>query len=433
MNKKSVFFIAVSVFLITNVLYLPCNADDEIIPEPIVLEGVNDIDPLIDHVASARMVLLGEGSHGTLEFYEWRKEITKRLIENHGYDFVVVEGDWPAFSEINRYVKGIDEGDTDIEDLFDVFDRWPPWMWRNETVVNLVRWMRDYNSEKDADVGFYGLDVQNVAFSYGEVIEKIKNLEPDEMEEILSELEKFGVYVDDEMSYARDYIRNRISYRQPLLDARSAIEGSIIEKIDSVDALDLDRNMATLIYGEKSFRARVDRTIDNWNVRVEFMNETIETLLEHYGEESKGIVWAHNTHIGDARATSMAEEGRLNIGQLQRELLGEENVKLVGFGTGTGTVRAGYSWEGRGEVMDIPQPMQGSYEELFSRMEHEKMLYLFTEEKRTGKLMEPRGHRAIGVVYDPDREHLGNYVETVLPERYDAFIFFQTTQVIHEW
>ncbi len=399
---------------------------------PFELEGPADLDPLIKHIAPAKMVLLGEASHGTLEFYRWRKEITKTLINDYGFDFVVVEGDWPAHIRLNRYVKGKKEI-SGMEELFDIFDRWPPWMWKNKTVVDLIKWLSGYNAGTDSKAGFYGMDVYGVELAYHDLIEKFRNEGTEFASGIISLIKCMEQYAGDMHAYARAYSMSLADCSTQLREARRMVKENMPENFEKDEALNLERNIAVLFYGEKHFRAMVDPSMDNWNVRVEFMKETVERLREYYGPSSRGIVWAHNTHIGDARATTMAQQGRINIGQLMRENLGYENVRLVGFGTGSGTVKAGSSWGARGEVMTIPDPVENSYEYLFNQKGYDILLYLFDETNREGELMNPRGHRAIGVVYNPDTEHLGNFVPTILPLRYDAFIYFRTTEALHEW
>ncbi len=417
----------------STVLFLACaSGQKEGIKGAVPLESPDDIAPLMEHISGARMVLLGEASHGTLEFYRWRKEITKKLISDYGFDFVVVEGDWPAHLRLNSYVKG-KEKFSDMEDLFGIFNRWPPWMWKNGTVVKLVQWLAGYNAEAVSKAGFYGMDVYGIELAYFDIIETLKSSDTEFADEILSLMQCMERYVSNMHSYARAYSQSLADCSTQIREARQLIEDNILEQLDRDDALALERNIAVLVYGEKHFRAMADSSMDNWNVRVEFMNETVEKLLEYYGPASRGIIWAHNTHIGDARATIMAQQGRINIGQLMRENLGHENVCLVGFGTGSGTVKAGSSWGARGEIMNIPEPVEDSYEYLFNKKEYDKLMFLFDETNREGKLMTPRGHRAIGVVYNPATEHLGNFVPTILPLRYDAFIYFRTTEALTEW
>ncbi len=401
-------------------------------PAPGAEIDAEEIDRLVGHVAGARLVLLGEASHGTWEFYEWRRVISQRLIEDYDFDFIVVEGDWPAHHHLNLYVKGRGK-QADIEELFTVFDRWPPWMWRNQVTADLVRWLKNFNREQNREVGFYGMDVYGIPRSYARFREEIRELAPEHAARVEELLECISRYIPDMHSYARALNRGFPGCAGQLVEAREYLRANVLDDLERHRALNLDRNLAVLVYGERHYRAMVDPGMDNWNERVEFMRETVEELLRFHGPESRGIIWAHNTHVGDARATIMTQRGQVNIGQLLRESHGLDQVKIIGFGTGTGTVKAGREWGAPGEVMEIPDPVEGSYEHLLKQEDADRLVLLFGEEDRQqSPLLEPRGHRAIGVVYRPEREHLGNFVPSVLPHRYDAFIFFRTTTALRE-
>ncbi len=401
-------------------------------PAPGTAIDAEEIDRLVAHVSGARLVLLGEASHGTREFYQWRKAISRRLIEDYDFDFIAVEGDWPAHHHLNLYVRG--RGETeDIGELFSVFDRWPPWMWRNRVTADLVRWLRDFNREEQREVGFYGMDVYGIPRSFARVREEIRELAPESADRVEELLECIGRYASDMHSYARDLSRGLPGCADQLAEAREYVRTNVLEDLEPHRALNLDRNLSVLLHGERHYRAMVDPGMDNWNERVEFMRETVEELLRFHGPASRGIIWAHNTHVGDARATIMTQRGQVNIGQLLRETHGPDRVRIIGFGTGTGTVKAGREWGAPGVVMEIPDPVEGSYEYLFQQEEGDRLVLLFgPEDRRESPLLEPRGHRAIGVVYQPEREHLGNFVPSILPHRYDAFIFFRSTTALRE-
>lgn len=395
------------------------------------VEGKKDIDALIDHVSDAKMVLLGEGSHGTVEYYKWRAEISRRLVEDYGFDFIVVEGDWPSLYQVNRYVKGyIDRSDT--IPVLTGLDRWPPWMWKNSVVAELMQWLRHYNDSENRSVGFYGMDVYGISRSYDQVLEIIEHEAPEQYQTISELYECLRWFKDDMQSYAKAVANRVANCENEVNQAYDFISENILPELSSVQALNLQQNAAVLVYGERHYRAMVDPRMDGWNERVKFMHQVVKHLLDYYGEDARGIIWAHNTHIGDARATDMARQGHINIGQLMRESLGEQRVRLVGFGSATGTVKAGSSWGSPGKVMNIPTPVEDSYEHVFSQIPYENVLFLFDDSNRHGPLMDPMGHRAIGVLYHPEREHMGNFVLSVLPLRYDAFVFFQKTEALRE-
>lgn len=394
-----------------------------------------DIDKLIDFLGEGDLVLLGEASHGTKEFYKWRAHISKKLIWEHNFDFIAVESDWPSHYELNRYVKSLGNG-MSMEELFQTFDRWPPWMWRNEVIVELSRWLKEYNTENTSSVGFYGMDMQAESKSFNIVKNFLESTDHKLAGKLLEDLLCLEPYFDDVRSYLRrvsirgetcsEEIRNL--YRQPMNNFVKDLSR------DGEEVFNIERNIAVLKYGERRWRAHIDDALNSWNVRVNYMYETVEALREKYGENSRGIIWAHNTHVGDARATSMSKAGRVNIGQLKRESLGESRVRILGFGTGRGTVKAGRSWGDPGEIMTIPEPVSGSVENKISQLENEiTLLKLYEIDQKAGPLFNSIGHRAMGVVYRPEREHLGNFVPTVLPKRYDAFLFFQETEALKEW
>lgn len=390
-------------------------------------ESEDAYEKLLEDFSSARVVLLGEATHGTLEFYEIRKSLSKKLIENQGFDFIVVEGDWPAHMRLNRYVKGDSKAES-IDEVFSVFDRWPEWMWRNEVYLELAKWLRETNREREYPVGIYGMDIYDIERAYRRLHEIVEEEAPEVLSELTPLTAPLKAYISDMHSYARNYSATSESLEAELLEAYNLIVDEILPGLSPDKALELERNASNLIYSERHFRAMVDRNLNNWNIRVDYMRDTLLKLLEHYGEGSRGILWAHNTHIGDARATTMARYGQYNIGQLAREELGIEQVRILGFGLGGGEVKAGRGWGSPGEIMKLPDPLRISYEFAFKKMDKENFLIVFDESTRNSILMNPRGQRAVGVVYNPESEVNGNLVLSVLPVRYDAFIFLRNTQ-----
>ncbi len=399
------------------------------------LEDYQDIDELIDYLAQGELVLLGEASHGTREFYEWRAYISRRLIEDHDFDFIAVESDWPSHFSLNKFVKG-ELADIPLDELFKTFDRWPPWMWRNQVIVDLTQWLHSHNQDNDSPVGFYGMDMQAERKAFNQIQSFLNDTEHELTEYLLEKLNCLEPYLEDVRGYVYRKVFQDESCKEEIQELHRSVTHELFPLLDlnAKEKLEIERNLSLLVHGERRWRSHVDETLDNWNVRVEYMRETVNTLRKHYGENSKGIIWAHNTHVGDARATAMAEAGRINIGQLARERLGAGKVRILGFGTARGTVKAGRSWGAPGEIMRIPEPQSGSVEKIFSGFNnHITLLNLHQLEQAEGPLFETLGHRAIGVVYQPEQEHLGNFVPTVLPERYDAFIFFQNTNALREW
>ncbi|QLG64297.1 erythromycin esterase family protein [Halorarum salinum] len=313
------------------------------------VDGPADADALLDRCADARFVLLGEAPHGTSESYRWRAHLTARLVRDHGFDFVAVEGDWTSRYEPNRLVKGLPGADGTVREVLDSFDRWPTWMWANWETAQFLEWLERHNRESSEHergpsdaVGVYGLHVYGLFESMGAVVD----------------------YLSDEDPEAAEHARE--AYR----------------------------------------------------------------CFEPYGGDAKAVVWALNTHVGDARATDMEARGRLNVGQLVREDNPPEDVELVGFGSHAGSAVAGDEWGAPTEEMTVPAAVEGSLEDVFRRAGGADRLLLTDAVDEDDRLAEPRGHRAIGVVYHPDRE-VGNYVPTDLPDRYDALVHLDRTTALH--
>ncbi len=421
------------------ILLSPAAADDALV-ERIAeaahsLEDEADLDPLLDRIGDERYVLLGEASHGTAEFYEWRAAISRRLIEEKGVNFIAVEGDWALSYRLNRYVKDLPGAADSARAVLEEFDRWPRWMWANEQIVELAEWMRSYNEGRNLEdrVGFYGIDVYNTERS----LEKLRDYAADQggaLAEAAEALyECFGPHADSPQGYAMAVAQRGVSCAnaaeamvEVLRDQREALEDENRQAYFSAK-----QNAYVVKNGEWHYRAMLAGPADSWNARAQHFFDTAERLMAYHGPDSRGIVWAHNTHIGDARATDMAAAGQHNIGQLVREAHGEDQAVLVGFSTYRGSVLAGPAWEAPMQEMQTPEGRSGSYEDLFHRTGKSAFLLVFDDELRADPaLQQPRPHRAVGVVYNPAQDQLRNYVNTVLPERYDALIFIEETQAL---
>ncbi len=400
----------------------------------ISLESPDDLQPLYDRVGDARYVLLGEASHGTREFYTWRAAISKRLLEDHGFSFVAVEGDWEACYRLNRYVKDLPGAGSSAREVLESFDRWPLWMWANEEIAELAEWLREFNADRSAEdrVGFYGMDIYGAEDSFRALQAFLAASDADEAARVAELIEPFGPYAGSPRDYAQFLAQGGEAMNE-------AIERAVEKMRRAADALADDNDKAffnakqhalVLKRAEQHYRGMLMGGAASWNARVGHFYATVERLMDFYGPGARAIVWAHNTHIGDARATDMAQRGRQNIGQLVRQNHGEDAAVLVGFGTHRGRVLAGASWEAPMQRMIVPEAQRNSAEDLFYRLGHDKALVVFEPNHREGPLGAVRGHRAIGVIYDPQREHLGNYVPTILPQRYDAFIFLAETGIL---
>ena len=400
------------------------------------LDSARDLDPLIDAVGDARFVLLGEASHGTSEFYTWRMEISKRLIAEKGFSFVGVEGDWPDCYRVNRYLKRMSDSGSSARDVLHAFERWPTWMWANSEVVDLVEWLRDFNrSRSEAQrVGFYGLDVYSLWDSMRAVNEYLERIDPKLAAAARRAYNCFEPYAEDAQEYARATALVPTSCEDEAVGVLRALRANSASfREDGREGyFDAEQNALVARNAELYYRTMIRGGPASWNVRDTHMVETLDRLIGHHGPNAKAIVWEHNTHVGDARFTDMARAGMVNVGQLVRQAHDREGVLLVGFGTHRGTVIAGNEWGAPMERMRVPPARRDSFEEAMHSGPANDCLLLFNglDDGGVRGLDEPLGHRAIGVVYDPDHERWGNYVPTIVPRRYDAFLFIDETRAV---
>jgi erythromycin esterase len=399
------------------------------------LRGPEDLDPLLEEIGEARYVLLGEASHGTAEYYTWRAEISRRLISEKGFSFIAVEGDWPDCESVNRYVKVPDDAGESAREVLHAFGRWPTWMWANHEVVALVDWIRRHNDGRPAGekVGFYGLDVYSLWESLYAIMAYLQRTDSSALQAAWRAFRCFEPHGEDVQEYARAARFVPDSCEDEVVDLLRELRRSIREHpADDREArFAAEQNALVLKNAEAFYRTMIHGGPESWNLRDGHMTETLERLMRHHGPRARAIVWEHNTHVGDARFTDMADLGEVNVGQLVRERHGHEGVVLVGFGSYRGRVIAGRRWDAPMERMRIPQAREGSWEDVLHNAGAEEKLLLLASAEPTPELLQPRGHRAIGVVYRPESERRGNYVPTVLPRRYDAFLYLDTTRALH--
>jgi erythromycin esterase len=395
----------------------------------------DDLTPLLERVGDARYVLLGEASHGTAEYYTWRRAISERLIREKGFSFIAVEGDWPDCYRVNRYVKGAADEGASGREVLHAFSRWPTWMWANEEIVGLAEWLREHNARlpEERKVGFYGLDVYSLWESLDAVITYLRRVDPNAVRPAMRAFQCFEPYGEDVQEYAQATALAPTSCENEVIALLLELRRKAPQyREDSRAAyFNAEQNALVAAGAERYYRAMVRGGSSSWNIRDQHMVETLERLMQYHGPEAKAIVWEHNTHIGDARATDMARAGMVNVGQLVRERCWQDGVVLVGFGSHRGSVIAAEEWGAPMQRMPVPPAEQGSFEDILHRSGADDKLLLFGDTSQQDNLLEPRGHRAIGVVYHPDLERFGNYVPTVLPLRYDAFLYLDQTAALH--
>ncbi|MEH7114866.1 erythromycin esterase family protein [Neobacillus niacini] len=396
-------------------------------------DSINDLDPLIESIGDAKYVLLGESSHGTSEFYTLRAELTKRLIVEKGFSFIAVEGDWPSCQNINRYIKNIGSPNRYENEVLQTFNRWPTWMWANEEIYELVKWLKNFNqqSKKTNKVGFYGLDVYSLWESMDEIIKYLDRTGNSGLKEARTAFSCFEPYNRNNESYAvsAGYLsENCIKEALELLTVIRKNKWKYDD--DDENSLNMEVNSLVTVNAEEYYRTMVLSDSKSWNVRDIHMVEALNAVMKFYGDDAKVIIWEHNTHVGDARATDMKNAGMVNVGQLIRQQNYPEDVYIVGFGTHSGTVIASTEWGVDYLVTNVPAAQPGSWEDLMHKAGARNQYLLFTDENRE-KFSKTVGHRAIGVVYRPEQEQYGNYVPSIMSSRYDGFIFVDKTHALH--
>ena len=388
------------------------------------LRDPGDLDILLDRIGTARVVMIGEASHGTHEFYAWRAALTQRLIAERGFSFVAVEGDWPDCERVDASVRGEPGAPPDPRAALLAYDRWPTWMWANEEVVDFTRWLRAYNSGREPGerAGFHGLDVYSLWESLHEILTWLREHDPERVPVALSAFRCFEAYEEDPNAYA---------YATRFVPA--SCENEVVRMLLELRGGDFAvwQNAEVVAGAEHYYRAMTHGGARAWNVRDRHMDATLARLLERYGDGARAVVWAHNTHVGDSRATDQARHGEVTIGELARERYGAGQVVLIGFGSHRGTVLAGRDWGAPMEVMGVPEGRPGSVEDVLHAAAPPAALFVFPPlDRRPDLLVDELPHRAIGVVYRPERERWGNYVPSVLGDRYDAFLWFDETRAV---
>ena len=428
----------------------------------------SDFDPVIAAARSARFVLIGEASHGTHEFYRIRAEITKRLIRECAFDAVAVEADWPDAYRVNRYVRGAG-ADRDAVDALDDFKRFPQWMWRNADVLDFVGWLREHNDARAGrPVGFYGLDLYSLHASVEAVLRYLRVVDPEAARRAQARYACFDHFGGDVQTYARtaglglttscehEVVSELVELR------RSAAEYARRDgRVAADDLFVAEQNARLVMNAEAYYRTMFRGHVASWNLRDRHMVETLDALDAHlgaqHGRPAKIVVWAHNSHLGDARATEMGRHGELNVGQLVRERHGGDAL-LVGFTTYAGTVTAASDWDEPAERKTVRPALHDSYESAF----HAAGIGNFALELRStdlgglatgppgppgarsapakpgrsseseyaGALLAPRLERAIGVIYRPETERHSHYFGAVLPRQFDVVLHYDHTRAV---
>lgn len=398
-----------------------------------------DYQPLMELIGDSRFVLLGEASHGTHDFYYTRAQITEWLIEEKGFAAIAVEADWPDAHRVNRYVQDRSDDAAAVEALAS-FQRFPSWMWRNADVVEFVEWLREYNDgfrERKRKVGFYGLDLYSLHASARAVLEFLDKVDPEAARRARYRYACFEHFGEDTQAYGyaatfglSKSCEDAVVSQLVEMQTRASELGSRNAKLDPDAFFIAEQNARLVKNAERYYRSMFESRVDSWNLRDQHMVETLEALERLLGSSSKIVLWAHNSHLGDARATEMGERGELNVGQLVRQRRGKTAV-LVGFTTNSGTVTAASNWDGPAERKRVRPALVGSYESLF----HETGIPGFLLDLRgkawfAGVLNQKRLERAIGVIYVPESERVSHYFHARLADQFDALIHMDQTRAV---
>ncbi|KAJ5183514.1 hypothetical protein N7492_001130 [Penicillium capsulatum] len=400
-----------------------------------------------DSFADKQVVLLGDGSHGTSEFYQARAEITKRFIEKHGYTMVAVEADWPDAEAIDRYVRMRPGPKAQIGGIargFEPFKRFPTWMWRNREMQDLVEWMRDWNKDKPPErrAGFYGLDLYSMGASIRGVINYLDSVDPATGKEARIRYGCLEPWMEDPTSYGLASIRGMEDCESQVMDMLRHMLEKRLEYMQS-DPRDGEeyhsgkQNAHLVRDAEKYYKEMYWSSASSWTLRDTHMFDTLNRLLQHRPPPAhKAIVWAHNSHVGDARYTSMGtRRNEINIGQLCRERYGHENVAILGCGTHTGTVAAAHEWDEDMQVMNVNPSRDDSWE----IVAHDTGIPSFLLDLRRTRLDpalrlalsgEYRLQRFIGVIYRPDTEKISHYSHAVIHKQFDGYVWFDRTRAV---
>lgn len=391
------------------------------------------LGPMLERIGESRVVLIGEASHGTSEFYRMRARITRALIEKKGFSFVAIEGDWPDAARIDNYVR---HGNVPRSE-WTAFARFPMWMWRNREVREFVDWLRGYNAEvnPDARVAFHGLDLYSLYNSIQVVLDYLQRVDPKTAEVARQRYGCLTPWQSDPAVYGQATLTGQYqtcekevtSMLTDLLKKR----GAYMEH-DGEQFMDAVQNARLVANAERYYRVMYYGSRASWNLRDSHMFETLKSLLSHHGPRSKTIVWAHNSHVGDSAATEMSARDEYNIGHLCREEYGNDCYS-IGFGTHSGTVAAASEWEEPMEVKCVRPSLAGSYERLCHETGDPRFLLPLRGLSRSSQiagLMQPKLERAIGVIYRPETELQSHYFEAVLPRQFDEYVWFDRTSAV---
>ena len=391
-----------------------------------------DIAPLLDRIGEAQVVLIGEATHGTHEFYALRARISQALIERKGFDFVAVEADWPDAARIDRYVRHKET----LPAEWSAFARFPVWMWRNEETRAFADWLHDWNLDREPrhKAGFHGLDLYSLNTSLARVLDFLDERDPLTAEIARKRYACLSPWESDPAAYGHAALRG--TYKTCEHEVLAVLGDLLQQRMawqtrDGEEFFDAERNARLVANAERYYRVMYYGSRASWNLRDTHMFETLESLLDHYGPQSRGIVWAHNSHLGDSAATEMSARGEFNIGHLARKRWGRKAYS-IGFGTDHGRVAAASDWDGPMQVKTVRPAHPQSYERLFHLSNQPCLLLPLSKGAPVvrERLAAPRLERAIGVIYRPESERFSHYFEAELPRQFDEYVWIDETRAV---
>lgn len=399
--------------------------------EPIARIEDAALDSLLERIGDARVVLLGEATHGTSEFYRMRTRITQELILRRGFRAIAIEGDWPDAAAIDRYVRGKPAHPRP----WTPFTRFPTWMWRNTETHHLIEWLRTYNAASARDVSFSGLDLYSMYTSAYEVVRYLDRVDPQAARAARERYGRLTPWEHDPAAYGRAALASQMKSCEA--DVVAMLRDLLAKRIDysaqdGDEFFDAAQNARVVAGAERYYRAMYYGAAESWNLRDQHMFDTLRSIIAHR-DDAKIVVWEHNSHVGDASATEMSVRGEHNVGQLCRNAF-DDDVFIVGFGTDHGTVAAAHAWDEPMKRMRVRPARSDSYERLCHDSGVPAFMLHLREPLRGAirdELADPRLERAIGVVYRPETELQSHYFQAILPAQFDEYIWFDETEAIH--
>ncbi|MBC76615.1 MAG: erythromycin esterase [Halobacteriovoraceae bacterium] len=390
-----------------------------------------DFGPLMDEIKNRKIVLIGESTHGTHDFYKLRAEITKELISEHGFNVVAIEGDWPDVFRVNKYVKGQGKDKNALDSMVDM-ERFPLWMWRNQVCLDFIEWLRDRNLNSEFKTGFYGLDLYGMKNSISAIMDITKENFPELYEETRELYSCFQTPLSDAANYGRRVALNQQrSCQEQMVKELNLIRDEFYQSLgsgmDKEEYLHVEQNAQAVVAAESYYRNLFTPGVSTWNIRDKHMFETLKSIDEWISSEESGkiVVWAHNSHVGRAMTDRREQLGEITLGEVASDHY-KDMCFCIGMFTGEGSVTAAHNWDEPGHYFNLNTPLEGSYEQLLSRVGGDFMLGSDTLKEMKRPLLE----RAVGVIYRPETERYSHYFESDIAGRYDWLIYLDKTSAL---